>query len=202
MNTRAVLDLSRLSPYTNWTRATLWWGFMGMILIESAVVGSLIASYLYLKTGVGAGAWPPAPHKPPELLLPSINTAVLIASSLVVHWADTGIRKGDERRLKVGMLGAIALGTLFLVLKYVEYHDSEYWWDSHAYGSIVWMMVGFHSAHVIAVVLKAVIVDVLAWRGYFNRYRRLGVEVNGVYWHFVVIIWIPLFITIYLVPRL
>lgn len=198
--TRAVLDLSRLSPYTNWTRATLWWGFLGLVVIETAVFASFIASYLYLKAG--HAMWPPPPHSPPELLLPTVNTAILIASSFVVHWGDKGIRAGEPWKLKVAMLAAIVMGVAFLTLKYVEYHDSDYWWDSHAYGSIIWVMIGFHSAHVAAVVLKAVVVDVLAFRGYFNKHRRLGAEVNGVYWHFVVVIWIPLFITIYLVPRL
>jgi cytochrome c oxidase subunit III len=200
MNTRVVLDVSQLSPYSSWTRAPLWWGFLGLVVIEAAVFSSFIATYLYLKAG--SDTWPPAGHSPPDLLLPTLNTLLLIASSFVVHWGDRGIRFGDERKLQLAMLGAIVMGTAFLVLKYVEYHDSEYWWDSHAYGSIIWTMIGFHSAHVAAVVLKAVIVDVLAWRGYFNRHRRLGAEVNGVYWHFVVVIWIPLYITIYLVPRL
>jgi cytochrome c oxidase subunit III len=198
--TRTVLDLSQLSPYANWTRATLWWGFIGLVVIEAAVFASFIATYLYLKAG--SVSWPPAPHSPPELLLPTLNTAILIASSFVVHWGDKGIRVGDDRKLKIAMLGAVVMGTAFLVLKYVEYHDSEYWWDSHAYGSIIWTMIGFHSAHVAAVVLKAVVVDVLAFRGYFNKHRRLGAEVNGVYWHFVVVIWIPLYLTIYIVPRL
>jgi cytochrome c oxidase subunit III len=67
---------------------------------------------------------------------------------------------------------------------------------------MIWVMIGFHSAHVFTVVLKTIIVDVLAWRGYFNEHRNLGVGVNGVYWHFVVIIWIPLYLTIYWAPRL
>jgi cytochrome c oxidase subunit III len=200
MNTRVVLDLSQLSPYSSWTRAPLWWGFLGLVVIETAVFASFIASYLYLMAG--SETWPPAGHSPPELLLPTINTLLLIASSFVVHWGDLGIRRGDQQQLKIAMLTAALMAVGFLVLKYVEYHDSEYWWDSHAYGSIIWTMIGFHSAHVAAVVLKAVIVDVLAWRGYFNKHRRLCAEVNGVYWHFVVVIWIPLYITIYLVPRL
>jgi cytochrome c oxidase subunit III len=200
VNTHVVLDVSRLSPYNNWTRAPLWWGMLGLVVIETTVFASFIASYLYLMSG--SAVWPPGPHQPPELLLPTVNTLILVASSFVVHWGDRGIREGDDSKLRIAMLAAVVMGIAFLALKYVEYHDSDYWWDSHAYGSIVWTMVGFHSAHVAAVVLKAVMVDVLAFRGYFNKHRRLGAEINGVYWHFVVVIWIPLFITIYLVPRL
>jgi heme/copper-type cytochrome/quinol oxidase subunit 3 len=59
----------------------------------------------------------------------------------------------------------------------------------------------FHAAHVLSVVLKTVIVAYLSIRGYFNQQRRLGVTVNGLYWHFVVAVWIPLYIVIYWSPR-
>jgi cytochrome c oxidase subunit III len=97
VKTHAVLDLSRLSAYTNWTRSTLWWGFLGLVVIEAAVFTSFIASYLYLMAG--SDTWPPAPHSPPDLLLPTVNTVLLIASSFVVHWGDRGIRFGDQRKL-------------------------------------------------------------------------------------------------------
>jgi cytochrome c oxidase subunit III len=197
----SVLDISGLTPYSNWTRAPLWWGFIGLVTIEATVFASFIVSYFYLKTGA-SGGWPPAPLDSPDLLLPTVNTAVLIASSFVVHWGDTGIKKGNRKRLRVAMLVAIAMAVTFLVLKVVEYADKSYRWDDHAYGSMIWVMIGFHSAHVFTVVLKTIIVDVLAWRGYFNEHRNLGVGVNGVYWHFVVIIWIPLYLTIYWAPRL
>lgn len=195
-----VMDVSGLSVYTNWTRAPLWWGFMGMIAIEATVFTSFIVSYFYL--GAGSPTWPSMPHEPPELLLPTINTLILVASSFVVHWGDRGIKAGNQRQLQLAMLIAPIMAAVFLVLKVVEYAGKNYRWDSDAYGSIVWTIIGFHSAHVIAVVLKTVVVDTLAWRGYFNQYRRLGAEVNGIYWHFVVIVWLPLYFTLYISPRL
>lgn len=200
MKTHAVLDVSALPTYNNWTRAPLWWGFIGIVAIEATVFATLITSYLYLKGE--AAMWPPAPLEPPELLLPTINTVILLASSFAIHYGDTGIKAGKVHRLQRGMLLGIAMAATFLVLKYIEYRDVAYHWDSHAYGSIVWAIIGFHSAHVTALVLKTLVVDVLAWRGYFNEHRNLGVGVNGVYWHFVVIVWIPLYITLYLVPRM
>jgi cytochrome c oxidase subunit III len=196
-----ALDGSGLSVYNRATKAPLWWGMCGMILIEGVVFASFIASYLYLK-GSSPELFPPMRDGPPGLLLPTLNTFVLIASSLVMHWGDKGIRRGDNRQLRIGMVGALALALLFLVLKYVEYSDVPYRWDSHVYGSIVWTIIGFHTAHVIAVVLKGFIVAALAFRDYFDERRHLGVDVNGLYWHFVVVIWIPLYITLYLVPRM
>lgn len=196
-----ALNVSDLSVYNEDTKAPLWWGMCGMILIETVVFSSMIASYLYLK-GSSPALFPPLRDGPPDLLLPTANTLVLIASSIAMYWGDRGIKKGDVAQLRIGIVAAIGLALVFLLLKYVEYSDVPYRWDSHAYGSIIWTIIGFHSAHVMAVVLKGLVVATLAFRGYFNEERHLGVDVNGLYWHFVVAIWIPLYITLYLVPRM
>lgn len=94
------------------------------------------------------------------------------------------------------------LAGVFLVLKVVEYSQVSYSWDDHAYGSVVWLVIGFHSTHVITLVLKTIVMLVLEWRGYFNEKRTLGVQVNGLYWHFVVAVWLPLYVVLYWSPRL
>jgi hypothetical protein len=123
---------------------------------------------------------PPAGMDPPKLLLPTVNTLVLPASSVAVYWADSGVKEGNQRALRVWMLAAVGLSVLFLLLKVVEYGNVEYGPADHAYGSIVWTIVGFHSAHVLSVTLKAIVVDLLAWWGFFNQQRRIGVQVNGI----------------------
>ena len=199
MRFRPVVNVRALSPYSVGADAPLWWGMMGMIAIEAAVFSVLIASYFYLKTQ--SPVWPQGGFEPPKLLLPTVNTVVLVASSVVMHWADVGAAKDDQRRLRIGMIGAGTLAALFLVLKVIEYRDVPYRWDSNAYGSIVWTMIGFHSAHVIGLLLKTIVVATLAIRGYFNAERRLGVTINGMYWHFVVAVWIPLYLVLYWSPR-
>jgi cytochrome c oxidase subunit III len=104
--------------------------------------------------------------------------------------------------LKVGFVVSFILGLIFLVLKYIEYSGLEYDWTTNAYASIKWTIVGFHSAHVIALLLKTLVVGSWAFMGYFNERRNAAVQANGIYWHFVVIIWIPLFFTLYLSPYL
>lgn len=199
MRPRAAIDVSRLTPFSYGIESTLWWAMIGLIFIETTVFSGLISSYLYLRAH--SADWPPG-FEPPELLLPTIGTLVIMASSFVVYWADSGIKKGDQRRLSIGMLGGALLGLVFLVLKAIEYSSVSYRWDTNVYGSIVWTIVGFHSAHVIALLLKTFVVDIMAWRGYFTKYRRIGVTINGLYWHFVVAVWIPLYIVLYWVPRL
>jgi cytochrome c oxidase subunit III len=197
---KVVADVRRFSPYNFRTQGPIWWGMWGLIVVETTVFASLIASYFYL--GSSYPEWPPTGVKRPELLLPTLASLVLFASSLPMHWADQASTEGESRKLAHNLAASIALAVVFLVLKYIEYSKVEYRWDSHVYGSIVWAIVMFHSTHVTALVLKTIIVASLAWRGFFNRQRRLGVTANGLYWHFVVLVWLPLYLVLYWSPRL
>jgi cytochrome c oxidase subunit III len=196
---RATHDARGLTPYSVGAEGPLWWGMIGMIAIETAVFAILVTSYFYLANH--NPSWPPGGIDNPKLLLPTINSFVLIASSLIVHQADKAVERGNQRVLRIGMLVSSLLALTFLILKVVEYSDVPYKWDDHSYGSIVWLIIGFHSSHVLALLLKAVVVTTLAFRGYFNTRRRLGVIINGMYWHFVVAVWIPLYIVLYWAPR-
>ena len=200
MSAPVVMDLGHLSHYTDGPRSTIWWGFAGMIAIETTVFASFIASYFYLRSG--APVWPPGAIEAPELLLPTINTVVLVLSSLGVFMADRAITHSRRGQVGPWLLASMLMGLLFLALKVVEYRDVPHPWHESAYGSITWTIIGFHSAHVVALLLKTSVVTWLAFRGYFNTERRIGITANGLYWHFVVIVWIPLYITLYWVPRL
>lgn len=188
-----LLDDAAAGPEAN-----VWWGVMGLIVIETVVFGTLIVSYFYYEASIAN--WPS--EDPPALLLPSINTLVLVLSSLAIWTADRGIARGSQTRLRLGLLASIVLAVVFLVLKAIELREKPYRWDDHAYGSIVWTMLGLHALHVTSVFLKSCTMAVLAFKGFFTRHSYVGVQVNGLYWHFVVVIWIPIFLTIYLSPRL
>ncbi len=199
MSPTNIIDVSRLSRYNFGSEAPLWWGFLAMIVIESMVIASLIASYFYL--GMVADSWPPAGTELPQLLLPTINTVILLASSATVHYADISIDKGKLRSFAWGLIAGIILALAFLAIKAYEYSHIEYYWDSHTYGSIVWGISMFHAAHVVSLVMKTMVIAYLAVNGYFTQQRRLGATVNGMYWHFVVAIWIPLYVVLYWSPR-
>lgn len=199
MSVPALLDLRELPVAPLGKKNPLWWGMIGLITIEATVFASLIASYFYLL--LGHTEWPPGGLEPPDLLVPTINSVVLLASSLPMRYADRGIGRNDQRALKVGLLLCLILSLIFLGLKAYEFSHKEYQWDSHAYGSIVWTLLGFHTLHVVALTLKTLVVGVLAIKGFFHAEERIAVQVNGIYWHFVVAVWIPIYIVIYWVPR-
>jgi heme/copper-type cytochrome/quinol oxidase subunit 3 len=164
--------------------------------VEAVLFASLIVSYFYLR--FYASAWPMGAISKPNLLLPSIGAVILVVSSGPMLWADASIERGNVRNLMIGLAISFVLGVGFLTLKVVEYSGYDYDWTTNAYGSITWTIVGFHTVHVIAVLLKVAVVFAAAARGYFSAQRNLGVRINGLYWHFVVVVWIPLFFTLYL----
>lgn len=193
-----VVDASCLPDQSYAHRNTVWWGVVGLVTIEGVVFASLIASYFYLQWG--RPDWPPAGTAPPDLLLPSVATALLLLSSLPMAMADRAIRRDHLGPLKTLPLISIALAIAFLGIKAYEYAHIGFRWDTHAYGSVIWTIIGLHSTHVVALLIKTAVVTLLAWRGFFHARNRIGVTVNGIYWHFVVLVWLPLYATIYLAP--
>src|SRR5699024_3684856 len=102
---------------------------------------------------------------------------------------------GDVRRMQIMRItGSVAL-LAFLAMKAYEYINLDYLWDDSAYSSIMWLIAGFHSAHVASVLLKEIVIQVLGAKGFFTLQRRGVVEAGTLYWSYVVLMWIPLFAT-------
>jgi cytochrome c oxidase subunit 3 len=177
-------------------RAPIWWGWVGLIVIEITVFGSLIISFFYLK--MFSAEWPMGGVGRPDLLLPTIGTVLLLMSAVPAYWGDHRGRKGDLRSLRIGLAIGLVLIATFLGLKIYEYGNAGYSWDTNAYGSVVFFIIGFHMSHVMALILKTGIVLAAATRGHFNKQRTVGIQTNGMYWYFVVIVWLPLYFTLYL----
>jgi cytochrome c oxidase subunit III len=193
-------DLPQLPVYVLGSKSVVWWGMVGLLAIESTVFLGLIAMYFWLK--LVNPAFPPEGIARPDLLLPTINTFVLIASGVAMIVAKRAIVRGDQRTLKIGQFVALVLAVVFLSIKVVEYGGYDYDWSTHAYGSITWTMTGFHFGHVLSVLLKGIVVFAMALRGMFRPDRHLAFEVSTLYWVFVVIVWLPLYFTMYISPRL
>ncbi len=195
----AAVDASGMSRFPE-RKHPLWWGVLGLVIIEITVVATLIVSYFYLK--MGAAQWPPPGVEPPPVLWPSINLALLLSSAGTMYWAGWGINRDSQTILTLGTGLSVLLASIVLVLRSLEFVAFDFAWDSHPYGSIVWTMTGFHFVHVVSAIVGTAAVTWLAWRGYFTRERQLGVVVDTLYWYFVAGIWIPMYLVLYWEPRL
>ena len=198
MKTRVEVDATELSRYTPHTHP-LWWGVLGAVAIEAAVVANLLTSYFYLMAR--AEQWPPEGHAEPDLLFSTIVLAVLPISSFTMWWAGKGADAGRRTQLALGVSLSVGLACLALVLRSYQLIAFDIDWKSHAYGSILWTITGFHFTHVVSAILGTAVVAVLAWRGYFTPERQLGVVVDTLYWYFVAGVFLPIWLVVYISPR-
>ncbi len=171
-------------------------GLLTFLFSESLMFGGLFAAYLvYRSTN---GAWPPEGTEV-ELLLPAINTVILVSSSFVIHRGDVAIKAGNVQGLRRWYLATALMGLLFLGGQVYEYLTLGYGLGTNIFSSCFYVMTGFHGLHVFIGVL--LILGVL-WRsrrpGHYGATKHTGVEMAEIYWHFVDIIWIVLFALLYI----
>lgn len=173
---------------------------LGMVLFlvsEGFLFGALFIIYYYLRA-YSLPNWPPAGVEL-HLLIPTVNTFVLLASSLTFFLAIRSIRQGSPSALAGWLAGTAVLGVLFVGLKLYEWTSNTFGPWNHAYGSIYYTLTGFHAVHVLAGVGIVLALLVRALRGRFSATRHLAVEVGGLYWHFVDGVWLVVYSTIFLI---
>ena len=174
-----------------------WWGCWTLIATEGALFGYLIVSYLYLAVQTTT-PWPP--EGLPKLGLGVLNTAILLSSSFVVAYGERCVRRSQTRRGVLALAVAIVMGIVFVAIQMREWANHPYGIRTHLYGSLYYTITGFHMAHV--VVGLVVLGFLLLWSalGYFDKPRSAALSIGGLYWHFVDVVWLFIFSTLYLSP--
>ena len=199
MNDRPNIDVSNLPAYAFSHRSLIWWGMLGIIMIEGTMFAVLIASYFYLRLYVRD--WPPS-LPPPNLIYGSVNTLVLLASIVPNYIYKKAAEREDLRKVRIWLVVSIAFAVVFIVIRAFEFAALNCSWDSNAYGSIVWTLLGAHAAHLITDFLDTVVLTVLMFTEMIEGKRFVDVSENAFYWYFVVMAWVPIYAVIYLVPYL
>jgi cytochrome c oxidase subunit 3 len=196
---RVVADLSFLPLSGDRSSSPSWWGTLAFMLIEGTGFALAIGVYLYL-AGL-APAWPPAP--PPDLGAGTGVTLVLLASLvpnlLLGRWAEAR----DLRRVRLGLLVMLGFSILPLVLRVFEFRAVHVQWDDGAYGSVVWFLLGLHTAHLLSDLVETAVLTALMFTRHADNARRYGdVQDEVAYWYFVVAIWVPTYGCLYWGPWL
>jgi len=179
--------------------STGWWGVLCLIATEASLFAYLLFSYGYTASQYGK-AWSPEPH--PSLGLSGPNTVILLSSSVAVWWGEQGLKAGRRGQQLGGLALAIVLGAVFVAVQLFEWKSKTYGPTSGSYGSLYFIITGFHMAHVI--VGLGVLATVFGWSaaGYFDPRHHGPVLVTSAYWHFVDAVWIAVFFTFYISPYL
>lgn len=195
----AMLDVNALPTYVFGNRSLMWWGTLGLIAIEGTVFALAVVSYFYLRSN--ATMWPPQ-STAPTLLWGTLNTVILLASLLPNHMLKRAAEHADLPRLRRAFILCLLFSVAFLVVRVFEFRGLNVRWDADAYGSIVWMLLGLHTVHLLTDTYDTGVLAVLMFTGPLEGQRLVDASENAQYWYFVVLSWLPIYAVIYIAPRL
>jgi cytochrome c oxidase subunit 3 len=169
-------------------------GMSFFLASESFLFASLFWTYYYLRAL--APQWPI--HHPASVLA-AFNTVLLLASSGTVWLGARAIRKGNGKGLSIGLMATAILGAAFLIITFWEWAHEDFrpWTD--AYGSIFYTLTGFHALHVSGGVVLMLVLFSRAARNRFSADNHATVEAGSMYWHFVDVVWLLVFSTIFII---
>ena len=171
-------------------------GMLLFIISEVMVFGAFFTAYFFIRV-VGGAPWPAHDTELPKLIA-GINTAVLVSSSFTMHWALESIKSDNRLGLKAAMVSTFGLGATFLFVQINEYVHVGFSPQDHAQGTIFYGLTGLHGAHVFIGLTLLLMVTIRSFRGHFSSAEHHGVEVPGIYWHFVDIMWLVVYTTVYI----
>ena len=171
-------------------------GMLLFIISEVMVFGAFFTAYFFIRV-VGGADWPAEGTELPKLIA-GINTCILVSSSFTIHWALECARKGNRFGLQAGMLTTFLLGATFLFVQINEYVHIGFSPQDSAQGTIFYGLTGLHGAHVFIGLTLLAMVVVRSFRGHFSPEEHRGVEVHGIYWHFVDVMWLVVYSSVYL----
>jgi cytochrome c oxidase subunit 3 len=173
--------------------------FLGMLLFiisEIMLFGAFFTAYFFIRV-VNGDQWFPVDGFSLPVSIAAVNTCILLSSSFTMHWTLESARNENHRALKVGILTTFLLGLTFLSVQINEYVHLGFAPSDNAQATIFYCLTGLHGCHVFVGLTLLLMVTIRAFRGHFSAKEHRGVEVPGIYWHFVDIMWVFVFTTLY-----
>lgn len=172
-------------------------GLIVFLVAEGMIFMGLFIAYLTFRAVTPN--WPPEGTPELELLLPGLNTIVLIASSFIIHQADSAIKKNNVAGLRTWFAVTALMGAAFLAGQLYEYFHLEFSLTTNLFASTFYVLTGFHGLHV---TFGLILILAVLWRSlkqdHYSSQNHFGVEAAEIYWHFVDVVWIILFLLLYI----
>jgi cytochrome c oxidase subunit 3 len=171
---------------------------LGMFLFiasEIMLFGSFFTAYFFVRVAAGE-PWPSPGHHLP-VFIAGLNTMILVTSSFTMHWALQAIKRGNRAGLQAGLTLTFLLGLSFLLTQISEYSRIGFAPYTDAFGTVFFCLTGLHGAHVFVGLTLLLAATVRSFRGHYSSEEHLGVEIPGIYWHFVDVMWIVVYTTVY-----
>jgi heme/copper-type cytochrome/quinol oxidase subunit 3 len=195
-----VIDVTETPTIVFGRRASTWLGTAAFIAIESTTLVICVVSYLYVRKNFHH--WPPPPLRVPDIIRPSISAAFLALSTIPNYWLHQRVRRLDKRGAQIGLLIMSIAVAIAVVLRIFDFRDLNAHWDTNAYGSTAWLTVAFHSTLLFLEALETWAFTALFWFGSTEGKHFSDADDNCFYWYFMSLVWLPMYMLIYLTPRL
>jgi heme/copper-type cytochrome/quinol oxidase subunit 3 len=201
VNGRSTIDISGLPNHAYGSRSIMWWMTLLIVLIEATVFIATIAAYFYLQGN--EAAWPPPDTPLPALKWPTVNVLIMLASLIPNQLTKNAAEKKDMLKVRIWLTIAVLFAVAFAIVRVLEFRHLNVAWDSNAYGSITWTLLGFHTFHVVTDLMdSSVLLALMFTRHGYEPKRFVDVAENAFYWYFVVLSWLPIYAVLYWAPRL
>jgi cytochrome c oxidase subunit 3 len=197
---RSAADVSRLPTVTFGPRSLMWWGTMGFATIEGWTTVLLVGAYLYLRQNYEA--WPPLRTPNPSLLMPSINLAMMALSIIPTTLAMFAAKRLDKAGVKLWLLVSSIVSVAIVVLRWWDLWALNTRWDTNAYGSAVWTIVGFHGSLLVLDSMDTIGITIFFWTRRLPVKSYSDVADNTLYWYFTMGLWAMIYLILYVGPRI
>lgn len=197
MRARPRIDVSSLPTLAFGPRSPLWWGVASMLAIETTILALLAVTYYYLRGN--EAVWPPGGAPP----VGPATAGLFLMFLSVLPMIKVHLETGKTRRLKTmrfWLIVSMAIGLLALGFRIAEFGELPFRWDHHAYGSIVWALLGMHAIHLLASSGENILFVALLFKGPVEEKHLLDLRLNAMYWYFVVAWGLAVYLLIYLDP--
>jgi cytochrome c oxidase subunit 3 len=171
-------------------------GILLFIVSEAMLFGAFFAALFFIRVVAGS-EWPPGGEELP-VGLAATNAAILLSSSVTMHWTDVSAKRGNQFGMRAGIVSTFALGLTFLFIQINEYVHLPFSPETDASASAFYGLTGLHGAHVVIGLLLLFMCAVRIFRGKVGKDNWRGLEIPGIYWHFVDVMWIIVFTVVYL----
>jgi cytochrome c oxidase subunit III len=196
---RPIDDLASLPTVTFGPRSLMWWGTLGFMTIEGWTTAILVGAYFYLRQNYVS--WPPLRTPYPSLLIPTINVTIFLISIVPAMMVARAAKRLDEAAVKRWLLVMCVVELPTVVLRWWDLWALNTRWDTTAYGSAAWTIVGFHTSLLLLDVLDTLGITVLFFIRDMPVKSFSDTADNSFYWYFTVGLWIPLYLILYVGPR-
>jgi cytochrome c oxidase subunit 3 len=196
--TEDVADL----PTTKFGSSSLtWWGIIGFMVIEGTAFGLAFAAYFFLM-GHEQG-WPPEGRAAPDVLAGTLFTILILASEVPNTMIKKAAAARDVATIRLLLPAMVVIGVVLLIIRGFEFNSLNVRWTDNAYGSIIWALLLLHTTHILTDWFDTIVLTVLMRTPLAYEGRRLvDTDENSLYWRYVWLLWIPIYLMIYWVPRL